>query len=83
MALIGEIKLWGGRQAPKGWRFCDGAEVDARTVGPLLYVIEDNYGWSYYGEDKVHLPNMEPVIDKDHRGESRYIICIEGEFPQY
>ena len=82
MGMIGEIKLWGGKQPPRGWRFCDGAEVDAWSVGPLFYVIEDNYGWSS-STGKVHLPNIDPVIDKDGEGTSRYIICIEGEFPQY
>ncbi|MGK7930494.1 MAG: phage tail protein [Microcystaceae cyanobacterium] len=82
MGMIGEIKLWGGKEAPRGWRFCDGSEIDYFQAGALSYVIQDNYGWTP-GTSKIHLPNIDPVIDKDGKGTSRYIICIEGEFPQY
>jgi len=71
-----------GKWDESGWRFCDGALMDPRSAGPLFYVIEDNYGWGY-GTGKVSLPNIDPVTDKDGKGTSRYIICVEGEFPQF
>ncbi|WP_107671394.1 tail fiber protein [Cyanothece sp. BG0011] len=82
MAMIGEIKLWTGNFAPVGWRFCDGSKLDAANfdVHALCSIIGDRYGSSdgrYF-----ELPNLEPVPDKDGRGVSRYIICVEGEYPR-
>jgi len=81
MAMIGEIKLWGGKWAPKGWRFCDGSTLDVYHSFAVYSVIEDNYG-AIMG-NTMSLPNIEPVRDLDGRGVSRYIICIEGEFPPH
>lgn len=80
MPLIGEIKLWSADRAPVGWRFCDGSRVDAYTAQVLLAVIGDRYG-SWDGRT-FELPNLQPVTDIDGRGVSKYIICVQGEFPQ-
>lgn len=80
MPLIGEIKLWSADWAPLGWRFCDGSRLDIWEANVLACVIGDRYGSL---ENKTfELPNLEPVPDKDGRGVSRYIICVEGEFPR-
>ena len=80
MSMIGEIKLWGGQWAPRGWRFCDGSTLDLNdwTVNALACIIGQNYGGS---GAKFELPNLAPVPDIDGRGASRYIICVQGEFP--
>ena len=80
MAMIGEIKLWGGEYAPIGWRFCDGSKLEIWSAQALACVIGARYGsWE---NNTFELPNLEPVQDKDGRGVSRYIICLEGEFPR-
>ncbi len=53
MGMIGEIKLWGRKEAPRGWRFCDGSEIDYFQAGALGYVIQDSYGWTP-GTSKIH-----------------------------
>ena len=80
MAMIGEIKLWGGYFAPRGWRFCDGSKADDWHASTLYSIIGERYGWS---PDNVVLPNLEPVRDKDGEGISQYIIYVEGEYPQH
>lgn len=81
MPLIGEIKLWSADWAPVGWRFCDGSKIDSYSGQALFAVTGNRYGGSYDGSS-YELPNLEPVTDKDGRGVSRYIICLEGEFPK-
>ena len=79
MAMIGEIKLWGGQWAPVGWRFCDGSELDITwNTNALIAIIGQQYGGS---GNKFALPNLAPVPDIDGRGVSRYIICLQGDFP--
>ncbi|MEA5534662.1 tail fiber protein [Crocosphaera sp. XPORK-15E] len=74
MAMIGEIKLWGGEFAPKGWRFCDGSKLEIWSAQPLASILGNNY--RSLGGQTFELPNLEPVQGV------RYIICLEGEFPE-
>lgn len=80
MAMIGEITLWGAKFEPTGWRFCDGSKLDQWSSMKLYSVIGDTYG-SYSRGGNFELPNIDSVKDKDGRGESKYIICIDGDYP--
>lgn len=42
--LIGEIRMFGGANAPAKWLICDGSEVSKTTYARLYNVIGDMYG---------------------------------------
>ena len=44
-----------------------------------MEIASNRYGWDAHAGE-VKLPNLPSVPDLDGRGESRYIICVEGEF---
>ena len=79
MALIGEIKLFAGRYAPRGWKHCNGEMLNVWNYMALYGILGEEYGGD--GMDMFALPNIAPVPDVDGRGESIYIICTEGEYP--
>lgn len=81
MAMIGEIKLFAGPFAPVGWRFCDGSALDFWHASTLHSIIGTSFGETN-NWDEYSLPNLPPVKDVDGVGESRYIICVEGEYPE-
>ncbi|MCA9528001.1 MAG: tail fiber protein, partial [Myxococcales bacterium] len=41
---IGEIRLFGGQFAPRGWAFCDGALLRIIDNQPLFSLIGNIYG---------------------------------------
>ncbi len=41
-AMLGEIKLFAGNYAPKGWMFCDGQILDIQTHRNLFNLIGTN-----------------------------------------
>lgn len=54
--MIGEVKMWAGRNIPIGWLLCDGSEVK-KTDYPYLYeAIGDIYGVAS-SSDRFVLPN--------------------------
>ena len=79
MAMIGEIKLFAGMYAPRGWMECNGQHLNCWNYMALYGIMGQQYGGD--GLDMFALPNMAPVRDADGRGESRYIICVEGNYP--
>lgn len=79
MPMIGEIRLFGGQYAPKGWLLCDGTVLKVQDHVALYCILGASYGGDR--SVKFSLPNMAPVVDTDGIGDSRYIICCEGEFP--
>ena len=79
MAQIGDIKLFAGNYAPRGWMRCNGQHLNSWTYMALYGILGDKYGGD--GLDNFALPNMAPVPDTDGRGESRYLICVEGDYP--
>ncbi|MEE1943783.1 tail fiber protein [Pedobacter sp. KR3-3] len=44
-AFLGEIRIFGGDFAPRGWMFCAGQEMPINTqFNPLFQVLQYNYG---------------------------------------
>lgn len=73
MNIVGEIKMFGGSFEPKGWMFCDGRSLSTSSY-PLLYSI---VGLMYGGDGvNFNLPNLT------HPDGIRYIICLEGIYPE-
>ncbi|GGB23024.1 phage tail protein [Puia dinghuensis] len=53
---IGEIRMYGGSQAPAGWAFCNGAQI-ATSDNPELYsLIGDTYGGD---QTYFNLPDLQ------------------------
>ena len=80
MAIIGEIILFAGNFAPKGWKICNGESVTMIEHSTLYSILGSKYG---FGDnmDSFSLPNIAPLDDSDGKGFSTYIICVEGEYP--
>lgn len=55
-SILGEIKLWAGDQAPRGWMFCHGQELDIQSHGKLFSVIGATYGGN--GRSNFKLPDF-------------------------
>lgn len=76
---IGEIRLFGGNFAPKGWHICDGTQFNVKGNEALFSIIGNFYGGD--GRTNFMLPKIEPVTSAN-RMRINYIICIAGVFPQ-
>jgi len=55
--ITGEMLLWPGADAPKGWLLCDGAAVSRTEYAALFAVIGTAYG-SGDGSATFNLPNL-------------------------
>ncbi len=86
MAMIGEIKLFAGNYAPKDWALCDGQSMNIMDHQTLYCILGDKYGGDWSGNwdtATFELPRMADVPDSDGLGASRYIICVDGDFPAH
>jgi microcystin-dependent protein len=74
--MIGQIALFAGNFAPKGWAFCDGSLVRISHNNLLFAVLGTTYGGD--GRTDFALPDLRshaPVSG------SNYIIAVQGNFP--
>ncbi len=55
-AMVGEIKLFAGVQAPSGWAFCEGQVLPISSFPDLYSVISNSYGGD--GVFSFALPNL-------------------------
>ena len=74
--ILGEIRLFGGNYAPKGWHLCDGTKFNIKGNEALYSVLGNKFGGD--GRTYFNLPKME--VMSNIRG-AVYIICITGPFP--
>ena len=77
---IGEIRLFGGTFAPRGWANCDGALLHIQDNSALFSVLGVQYG----GDGKVTfaLPKLDaPPVPQGAQGSPRYIVCTMGTYP--
>lgn len=58
--FIGEIKIFGGSFAPKGWAFCSGQLLAIRQYTALFSLLGTNYGGD--GTTTFGLPNLQGRI---------------------
>lgn len=78
-AFIGTITLFAGDYAPDGWLVCDGKELPIAQYQALFSILGNQYGGN--GTTHFALPNLTPLPDLDGKGESIYIVCVEGIYP--
>ena len=87
--LIGEIKLFSGSYAPRGWMYCEGQKLNIQEHQHLYVIIGTRYGGkgSDIGKTTFCLPNMkkrETWLRRliNQKNAPRYIIAIKGVFPK-
>jgi len=55
--LIGEVKLFAGNFAPRGWKYCDGQSIAINQNQPLFSILGTMYGGD--GRTSFKLPKLE------------------------
>jgi len=75
-AYIGEIRLFGGGFAPRGWLLCDGRLVRRESYAELFDVIGHRYGGD---ESTFAVPNLNDAANG--KNGVAYIIAATGRMP--
>lgn len=75
--MIGEIRIFAGNFAPRGWAFSTGQKLKTSEYTSLLSVLGDRYGGD--GKTTFALPDLRK-IEIPLKG-ARYIIAVEGIYP--
>ena len=71
---IGQVILFAGNFAPKGWHFCDGQLMRIQSHEVLFSILGCMYGGD--GQSSFGLPKIDPPTPN-----LQYIICIDGTYP--
>jgi microcystin-dependent protein len=74
--MLGQIMIFAGNFAPRGWAFCDGSLVWINQNTALFSILGTTYGGD--GERNFALPDLRshaPVSG------SNYIIAVQGFYP--
>lgn len=79
--IIGEIRLFAGDYAPRGWAFCDGQLLNIADNTALFSIIGSKYGGD--GRTNFALPKLADLnsTDGDPYNDINYMICLEGYYP--
>src|SRR5690606_24771902 len=77
-SMLGEISIFAGNFAPRGYTFCEGQELAINQNPALFSILGDKYGGD--GKTTFALPDLRKA-EESLKG-VRYIIAIEGTFPQ-
>jgi microcystin-dependent protein len=56
-SFLGEIKMFGGNFAPRGWAFCNGQLLDINQNTALFSLLGTTYGGN--GQTNFALPNLQ------------------------
>ncbi|UCD82850.1 MAG: tail fiber protein [Desulfobacterales bacterium] len=75
---IGEVRLFAGNFAPRFWAFCQGQTIPISQNEALFSILGIQFGGD--GRQTFMLPKLDNI--KCGQGELRYIICLQGIFPQ-
>lgn len=78
-SFIGTIILFPNTFVPNGWAACNGQELSISRYTAVYSILGTTYGGN--GTTTFALPNLPTVKDVDGKGESQYIICLEGIYP--
>lgn len=77
---IGEIRLFAGSFAPKGWAFCNGQTLPVSQNMALFSILGTRYGGN--GTTNFQLPNLAPLKESDGGQTAiQYIISLSGLYP--
>lgn len=75
--FIGEVKMFAGNFAPRGFAFCEGQILPISSNHALFALLGTTYGGD--GRSTFALPNFKEAEKK--MGGVRYIIALQGLFP--
>lgn len=76
---IGEIRIFGGDYAPRGWAFCDGQEIPINQNEELYSLIGTRYGGN--GQTTFALPDLRgriPLSQGNSATGTSYILGAKG-----
>lgn len=59
-AFIGEVRIWTGNFAPKGWAFCEGQSISIQQNAALFSIIGTQYGGN--GQTTFNLPDLRARV---------------------
>ena len=74
---VGEITIFAGTYAPRGYAFCDGRLFFIRDNTALFSILGTTYGGD--GKMSFALPDLRKA--ERFLGGARYIIALEGLYP--
>jgi len=74
---IGEVRVFAGNFAPKGWHICDGAKFKIIGNEALFSIVGIQYGGD--GKTFFQIPKIEALLPNNR---CIHIICVNGGFPQ-
>ncbi|HEX8434244.1 phage tail protein [Archangium sp.] len=80
--LIGEIRMFAGPFAPRGWAPCDGRLLSISQNSALFSVLGTAYGGD--GMTTFALPDLRGRVPRDEQPPSTqvsFIIALDGSFP--
>ena len=72
--FIGQVMLFSGQFAPRGWADCDGAVLPIARWQALFSLVGTTYG----GDGRTTF--AVPKLDAPVKG-MRYVIALEGIYP--
>ena len=72
--FLGQIMLFGGNFAPRGWAFCEGQLLAISQNTALFSILGTTYGGD--GRSTFALPKLDSPVAGTH-----YIICLNGVYP--
>ncbi len=74
--ILGEIRMFGGNFAPKGWALCHGQDLSIQQHSALFSVIGTMFGGD--GRTQFALPDLRGKVAEG----VTFIIALEGVYPQ-
>jgi len=76
--MLGQIVLFGGNFAPRGWAFCDGRLMPISQNAALFSLLGTTFGGN--GRTDFALPDLRPKPPSKDPSPN-YIIALQGTFP--
>ncbi|PQJ81060.1 phage tail protein [Polaribacter porphyrae] len=73
--FLGEVILFAGNYAPRGWAFCKGQLLPISKNNALFAILGNTYGGD--GRTTFALPNLS----KNKPNGVNYIIALQGTYP--
>jgi len=77
--FLGEIRMFGGDFAPRGWARCHGQLLPIADHAPLYSLIGTTYGGD--GVDTFALPDLREDIAPSPSLPVTFIIALAGIYP--
>lgn len=77
--FLGEIRMFGGDFAPRGWAHCHGQLLEIAEHAPLYSLIGTTYGGD--GVATFALPNLRRDTAPSGEPQLTYIIALAGVYP--